>query len=160
MTTDKNRSFELYKHAVPWADLPALDETWFPEALAKSRAGDQDSTRDICGRCLHIPLAEEKYPQHVDFDPLELVQEGNDALVQALREFTGSSADEFSRFTESCVRHRIELILDHPAWYRELWRRQDREFALQNPHMVRKIRNLLLREPVDWTLEDDKTEST
>ena len=61
------------------------------------------------------------------------------ALLQAVGEFTGTRADEFSRFAERYVRHRIDLILQHPAWYREQWDCQYREFALQEAERLRAL---------------------
>ena len=94
------------------ASVPPLADSWFPQALAAARSGDADACRRICGGCLRLVyrLAEDKWTRwdrHLGADLLDLVQEGNAALIKAVRTFSGSTADEFLRHVEFDVRRRL-----------------------------------------------------
>jgi DNA-directed RNA polymerase specialized sigma subunit len=94
----------------------ACTDPWFTERLAEYRAGDEAAWRRISGSCLGRVLAIAKRHWRPDSPVtlLDAVQEGNVALVNAIKRFSGNTADEFLRQMNAAVERRVILFLQHP----------------------------------------------
>jgi hypothetical protein len=106
---------EIYESALGGiADVCA--DPWFAEQLAQYRVGDEAALRRISGSCLGRVLAIAKKHWRPDSRAtlLDAVQEGNGALVKAIQQFSGTTADEFLRQMTAAVERRIVLFLQHP----------------------------------------------
>jgi hypothetical protein len=117
---------EQYRPGVLGA--PECEDSWFPEALSKFRAGDKVARQRILGSCLRIPLAiaMEKGKAHVNIHVLNLIEEGNKVLDKALLSFPGSQAEEFVSHVKKLVEQRIDSVLSlinqHPRGYPLKWK--------------------------------------
>jgi hypothetical protein len=108
---------ELYKRVIEGLPPHPRDNRWLVETLAKYRGGDEQALRDISGCLLRIPLriAEAKWRADSGVHILDLVQEGNRAIVASIRSFKGSRWSELEHLVEDSVNHAINLILEHPG---------------------------------------------
>jgi DNA-directed RNA polymerase specialized sigma subunit len=108
-------TLELYRTAI--AGQPECADPAFSEWLRRYRAGDEAAGRELAGSCLGLALAlAESFPDSPPgFTVLDLVQEANAGLVEALHTFTGATAGEF-------VDHARNTIA---AWLNDLDDKQD-----------------------------------
>jgi hypothetical protein len=92
-------------------------DPWFFRELAKYRSGDEEARRRIAGSCLRqvLEIAKRKWQAGCSVSMHTLVQEGNVALLKALRRFPGFTAREFIPYFSGRVEHRLTLILQHPG---------------------------------------------
>jgi len=104
-------SIEMYE-----SQLRAITEVcadpWFAERLAECRAWNEHAAQLICGSCLRLVLdiAKKKLrPEHYP-SLLDLVQEGNAALMETVQHFQGSTAQEFLSQVMSNVERRLDLF--------------------------------------------------
>jgi hypothetical protein len=91
-------------------------DPWFTEQMAHYRAGDEAAWRRISGSCLgrvHA-IVKKHWQPNSSTTLLDAVQEGNAALVTAVKRFSGTTADEFLREMTAKVEHGIVLFLQHP----------------------------------------------
>jgi hypothetical protein len=89
----------------------ACADPWFSQKLARYRAGDDEARLLICGSCLGLvlDLARARWrPGTVGL--LELVQEGNVALAEALATFQGRTAQEFLWHLTAAVEKRLRIF--------------------------------------------------
>jgi len=90
----------------------ACEDPWFSQRLAESRAGDDLARRDICASCLNLvlDLAKLGWRPGSSVCLLDLIQDGNAALVETLANFTGDTAAEFKRVVVRDVRARFNWV--------------------------------------------------
>ena len=88
-------------------------DPWFAEELAKYRAGDEQAGRRISGSCLRavLEIAKRRWHPNCALDILDLVQEGNVAIIDTLNDFPGGTANEFMAELARRVDHRLTLAL-------------------------------------------------
>src|SRR5947199_10842623 len=91
-------------------------DPWFTRQLARYRAGDEAAWRRISGSCLGRVLAIAKKHWRPDSPAtlLDVVQEGNVALVKTIKRFSGTTPDEFLQQMTAAVERRNVLFLQHP----------------------------------------------
>ena len=108
---------EMYKHVIEGLPSHLRDDRWLVATLARHQAGDEQALRDICGCLLQIPLriAEDRWQADCGVGMLDLVQEGNRAIIAAIRCFRGSRWSELESLVEESVNHAITLIFEHPG---------------------------------------------
>lgn len=97
-------------------ELPECADSWFPEALTRYRAGDEEARRQILGSCLRVALqlAEERRGPDSTDDVFDLIEEANRGVTQALRTFSGTSAEDFLRHVTDTVNARLDRHPDKP----------------------------------------------
>jgi DNA-directed RNA polymerase specialized sigma subunit len=102
----------LQQYRTQVAAIPACSDPDFTNLLARYRAGDEDAGRAIAGSylALALGLAESLPALPPGLDVLDAVQEANAGLVEALRTFTGATAEEF----EGHARRTIHSWLSAP----------------------------------------------
>ena len=107
---------ELYESVLRQVCEEECVDAWFGEQLAKCRAGDSLARQRICGSCLFLALrlTKERLEPTCPIPEIELVQDANGALVDALDKFVGSTAQEFVRHATAEIEHRLTLRLQHP----------------------------------------------
>src|SRR6516164_11359191 len=90
--------FDQYQKVV--RAQPRLDDSWFIDALAFSRSGNEIAMRRIKGSCLEtvLDIVMSKWNNQLGIDILELLQDANYALDNVLAAFPGSTAGEFVQF--------------------------------------------------------------
>jgi DNA-directed RNA polymerase sigma subunit (sigma70/sigma32) len=88
-------------------------DPWFHEQLSRYRSGDETALRCISERCLGrvFVIAKEHWRPGYRMTLLDLVQEGNAALVQAIDHFRGATAVDFLREMTALVEHEILRLL-------------------------------------------------
>jgi hypothetical protein len=98
-------------------------DPWFGEQLALSRAGDENAGRSISGSCLQLvlSLAKKQWRPDSQLSLLEFIQEGNVALMKTVKQFRGSTADEFLHELTRNVESWFRMLLEHPGWAWERW---------------------------------------
>jgi DNA-directed RNA polymerase sigma subunit (sigma70/sigma32) len=91
-------------------------DPWFGEQMNRVRAGDEAALRRISESCLAHILAIAKRQWHPESPCalLDLIQEGNAALVQTIERFEGGTAGQFLSAVTTNVTLRIALIIEHP----------------------------------------------
>lgn len=103
-----NAQIEDYRSRI--RELPESDDSWFPEALAQARQGNDDARRRLLGSGLRTALRiAEDLRGEDDPDFLDFVEEANRGLAQALKSFQGSTADEFHRHLTAAIRTRLQV---------------------------------------------------
>src|SRR5437867_3584206 len=106
---------ELYESFIGQinAEMP---DAWFAEQLAQYRAGDEAALRRISERCLGrvLTLAKKHWRSDSLISWLDTVQEGNAALVRAIRQSSAKTAEEFLREMTATIEQTIVLVLQHP----------------------------------------------
>jgi hypothetical protein len=87
-------------------------DPWFAQQLAASRAGDEAAWRRISGSCLGrvLEIAKQLWHPGSPLDVLDLAQEGNRVLVRTIKQFRGSTAEEFLRELSAQVERRLALL--------------------------------------------------
>jgi DNA-directed RNA polymerase sigma subunit (sigma70/sigma32) len=92
-----------------------LADPWFGEQLARYRAGDKAAMRLISERCLRrvLEIAKKHWRPSHQMSVLDVVQEGNAALVQVIKEYRGTTADDFLRDMSSAVENHIQRLLEN-----------------------------------------------
>lgn len=90
----------------------AMDNDAFQDLMARCRAGDKASRRELSAMHLRLVVKVAKqYRGNRSGKPfLELVRVGNLGLLKAIDRFDGASSADFLHFT----RHLISLHLEHP----------------------------------------------
>ncbi len=88
---------------------PSCDESWFSDALTRSRLGDDDARRRILASYLRLAWecarsSSDAQPSHPLFD---LIQEANAGLEEGLAAFSGQTLVEF----EACLRLHVQVRL-------------------------------------------------
>lgn len=116
MRSSPDDPVELYLAQVAEIANDSCDDSWFPEALSKYRAGDELAGREISGSCLGIVvrIAKAKWTEKSRVGLLDLIQEGNASLMNTLVRFTGSKAREFVERVEQNVDRRLKMLLEQP----------------------------------------------
>jgi DNA-directed RNA polymerase specialized sigma24 family protein len=101
---------EIYRRHL--ADLPACDAAFFAEALARFRAGDESAARDISARCLGLALrlGEERARELGSVEALEVVQEANRGLWEAITTFPGNDLEEFLLYAQERMQQRLAVL--------------------------------------------------
>jgi hypothetical protein len=91
-------------------------DPWFAGQLARCRSGDEVAKRRISASCLGqvLAIAKEHWRHESPASLLEVVQEGNAALWEAIRQVRDNTADEFLREMRLAVERRVILFLQHP----------------------------------------------
>ena len=100
---------EMYESQIRSIDL-ACEDPWFTQRLADCRSGDDLARTEICSSCLNLvlDLAKRRWQTGSSVDLVDLIQQGNTALVEALAGFAGSSAQEFKQHVEREVEARFD----------------------------------------------------
>lgn len=100
-------SIEKYKSRL--TEVPELDDAWFRPALSRARAGDEDEARRICGSSLSLALslAEEFVAENSDAELLDVVQDANDLLVNAIARFEGDCVLDFRKFASAHIAYHL-----------------------------------------------------
>jgi hypothetical protein len=91
------------------AKFPALDDSWFKDAIRRQRAGDE-AARDeiICASvALACQVARVMHHPRCPLDLHDLIEEANAAIGPALTEYAGSDCAGFQRFLEAAVRRHL-----------------------------------------------------
>ena len=80
---------ETYRRVV--SQQPACEPQFFSEALSRYRAGDESAARSISGSCLRLALAiAEEHSKEAPSSPLlDVIQEANAGLMEAITTFAG-----------------------------------------------------------------------
>jgi hypothetical protein len=101
-----------------WLDLylaridacPTLDDSWFPEALARMRAQDASARREICASLLRIAFALSNREFLLDHGAngsagllLDYIQEANVGIAEGLETFAGDTTAELLQHVETHV---------------------------------------------------------
>ena len=91
-------------------------DPWFGEQLTAFRAGDETALRGISGSALSLVLDVAKRTWSLDslVALLDLIQEGNAVLVDVIRGFRGTTADEFLGELRRQVELRLRMVVEHP----------------------------------------------
>lgn len=95
------------------AQQPVCDDSWFPAALQEYRAGDELAGRRISAGCLWLALqvAQSRAGDLEHFPLLDLVQEANAGLVDALEGFAGSTTADFVRQATTAIDRRFHDLV-------------------------------------------------
>jgi DNA-directed RNA polymerase sigma subunit (sigma70/sigma32) len=91
-------------------------DPWFASELRLYRSGDKSKAQDLCGSLLHLVLeiAKKKWSPGCRLEVLDLVQEGNTVVVEALETFVGSTAQEFKEALTVRVNTKLDQALLEP----------------------------------------------
>jgi DNA-directed RNA polymerase sigma subunit (sigma70/sigma32) len=91
-------------------------DPWFAEQLRLSRAGDELAWRRINGSCLRLVLeiAKRQWQPGCPVRLLDLIEEGNRNLVRTIKQFEGSTAQDFLREVRQRAEQRLILLVQHP----------------------------------------------
>jgi DNA-directed RNA polymerase sigma subunit (sigma70/sigma32) len=108
-------ALEIYESHLS-AITDVCTDPWFAEQLALYRAGDEAAWRRISASCLGqvLTIVKQHWRRGSPATLLDAVQEGNAAVVKAIKEFSGSTAHEFLPQMNAAVKRRIVLFLQHP----------------------------------------------
>lgn len=96
---------EVYRQKVSL--LPDLDDSWFGQALAAARAGDDEARRRISGSSLRVALAATERRVLVG-DLLDSVQEANAAIHEAIDTFASDTVADYCTHLEERVSRRLD----------------------------------------------------
>jgi DNA-directed RNA polymerase sigma subunit (sigma70/sigma32) len=101
------------RHITAIADVCA--DPWFSEQLTFCRAGDDAARRRISGSCLwHVlQVARRTWQPGCAISLLDLIQEGNATLVDAIDQFTGETAEQFLFLMRTQVESRLTSLVEH-----------------------------------------------
>jgi DNA-directed RNA polymerase sigma subunit (sigma70/sigma32) len=101
---------EIYRRLI--SAQPACEDSWFTDALAKYRAGDEAAGRTISGSCLRLAMqiAEARAAEFGTLSVLDVVQEANVGLMDALKSFTGSCSAEFLTHATQVIHQRLQSL--------------------------------------------------
>lgn len=103
-------AYQKYKRVV--MEQPACEDSWFAEALARYRGGDDRSRLQILGSCLRIPMGivEKRFHELGENDLLAHIQDANLVMDQALTTFAGASTEEFLQYLEKQLNEHLVQI--------------------------------------------------
>jgi hypothetical protein len=92
-------------------------DPWFAEQMELSQRGDELAWRRISCSCLRLVLEIAKRKQHPDssWSVLRLAEEGNMVLVRTIKQYTGTTAEDFLRELTRQVEHRLTMLVEHPG---------------------------------------------
>jgi DNA-directed RNA polymerase specialized sigma subunit len=101
---------EIYRRVV--AEQPACDAPFFSAALSRYRAGDEQAAREISGRCLRFALAvaEEHAKGALSLPLLDMVQEANVGLMEAITAYSGDDLDDFMDYARLRIQRRVAAL--------------------------------------------------
>jgi len=89
------------------AEIPRLDDAWFPLALAKARVGDEEARRSIHFSSLWIVVdAVQERAGLSGTDLAKLIGEGNRTLEDALDTFAGGDVADYRAHVRQCLKAR------------------------------------------------------
>lgn len=99
----------LEKYQTMIETQPSCDDPWFAEMWSKYQTGDEYAGRCISGSCLRLALciAQDRTGDYPDFALLDLVQEANAGLADALQSFSGGNAVSFREHATGAIYNRL-----------------------------------------------------
>ena len=103
-------SLDQYRRTI--LNQPALDDIQFKTAWTEYQAGGEAAGRRITGSCLPIALsiAENRSSEFPELSVLELVEEANAGLHEALMGFSGFSAEKFRAHASETIHRHLESL--------------------------------------------------
>src|SRR5258708_1181621 len=91
---DMETALEIYRR--PIAVQPTCDDSFFAEALARYRAGNESAARDISGSWLRLALqVVEGHSADAASPSFDAIQEANAGLMEAITTFAGDDLQDF-----------------------------------------------------------------
>lgn len=101
---------ESYRQAInhiPQATTP------LPDTLARARAGDEASIRELAGSFLHtsLELAAREFSEVPEAHHLDLIQEANAGIVAAIQAFQGKDPTDFEAHVKAAITGRLQAFL-------------------------------------------------
>jgi DNA-directed RNA polymerase sigma subunit (sigma70/sigma32) len=101
---------EQYKAAID--QQPFCEDSWFQEQCQSLRSGDEQAGRHISGSCLRFALqiAQERAAAFPACHLLDVVEEANAGLMEAVRTFKGSTRDAFLQHAETRIHERLNAM--------------------------------------------------
>jgi DNA-directed RNA polymerase sigma subunit (sigma70/sigma32) len=101
---------ETYRRIV--GAQPTCDPPFFAAALSGHRAGDESAARRLCGSCLRFALAvAERHAQEAStLSLLDVIQEANAGLMEAITTFPGDDLDDFLKYADLRIRQRLAVL--------------------------------------------------
>ncbi len=91
---------------------PTCEEAWFQDRWRLCQAGDEMAAREISGSCLRFALqiAQARAADFPQYHLLDVVEEANAGLMNAVQSFRGGNKDDFVRFAEVCIQQRLGTL--------------------------------------------------
>jgi DNA-directed RNA polymerase sigma subunit (sigma70/sigma32) len=93
-------------------EQPVCEDSWFQEQCRNLHAGDEQAGRRISGSCLRFALkiAQRRAAEFPECHLLDVVEEANAGLMDAVLTFKGSSRDEFLQHAETRIHERLNAM--------------------------------------------------
>ena len=103
-------SLQIYKQLIE--GQRHCEDPWFVEMIGRLRSGDEMAGREISASCLRLALeiAEQRVPQFRPLTVLDLAQEGNVGLMDAIKSFQGNNAQEFIEHARQAIQDRLKEV--------------------------------------------------
>jgi DNA-directed RNA polymerase sigma subunit (sigma70/sigma32) len=102
-------ALETYRRVI--AAQPTCNDSFFTEALARYRAGNESAARDISGSCLRLALqiveTHSPDPASPSFDA---IQEANAGLMEAITTFGGDDFQDFLHYAQERIQQRLAAL--------------------------------------------------
>lgn len=89
---------------------PSCDDSWFAEALASYRQGDESAGVRIARSCIRFgyEIAEQILGEHANPNlELKLLRSAFAVAIESIDQFEGDSAEEFVRYSKTFIRNRL-----------------------------------------------------
>lgn len=91
---------------------PICDDSWFQEQWRKKQSGDETAGRLISGSCLRFALqiAQQRAAEFPECHLLNVIEEANAGLMEAVLSFGGGSKEDFLHHAEACIDARLAAL--------------------------------------------------
>ena len=91
---------------------PACEETWFQEQWRNLQSGDEMAGRLISASCLRFALriAQQRAAEFPECHLVDVIQEANAGLMEAVLSFGGGSKEDFLLHAETCIDARLAAL--------------------------------------------------